>query len=129
MRKRRITMRSVSFNVLLEGGGQAPVACGPSADPLLALARKCRDAGLATVGGEAVPIIGGFVFATDGFAAPAFEFRCMTPAQRDAKAKIDAKIAADKAKADAKAAKEKEVAKAQALLDAAATVKADQKGK
>jgi hypothetical protein len=44
------------------------------------------------VAGEAMPIVAGCVFASDALLqGPFLEFRCLTPKQREAKAKAEAK--------------------------------------
>ena len=72
-------MRFVSFVGLTENG-PVSVAAGHTVGPLLEIAKKARDAGMATVDGEATPILGGCVFASDALLqGPVLEFRC-TPA-------------------------------------------------
>jgi len=103
-----------SFVARAATGGLVSVACGESFGALKDVARKAQHAGLAHVAGEAVPIIGGAVFASTPFVQP-FVFRCLTPDQRkaaEAKAKADAKAAKEKADAEAKAAKAKTDAEA-----------------
>jgi len=102
-------MRFAAFVAVAVNGKQIPVAAGTSLEPLRAMGVKARAEGLAVVDGEAVPIVGGCVFASDALmSGPVLEFRCLTPDQRkaaEAKAKADAKAAKEKADAEAKVAK------------------------
>lgn len=68
-------MRSISFNVQTVSGAQASAVVGASMDPILAIARKARDAGIAKIAGEATPIVAGIVFDSQGIGA-ALEFSC-----------------------------------------------------